>query len=231
MNDADDERDWLRAIAPKCDYFTLLGVSRQVVDPNELRSAARIQADRLGPLRRGDDAEQVDLVLKRIGRAYRTLADPARRAEYLAKARAKKKQASAASSSNEAIFDDATLKPPAASTVSLFENELSDDDPSGIDFDKIARAPSRAQKQPRRAWVPIASILFVLLNLGIVGYWWKFVRVDPNQALRQARQEAIDQRKREGQAHLPAGKIDAGANLPPAGPDPNLQPDAFQSTP
>lgn len=231
MTNADDERDWLWSIAPKCDYFTLLGVSRRVVDPDELRSAARIQADRLGPLRRGDDAEQADRVLKRIGRAYRTLADPGRRADYLAKVRAKKKEELAPSTSKEVLFDQPTHELSTASTTSLFENDLTEDEPSGIDFDKLAPSAPKSRKRARRAWLPIASILFVLLNLGILGYWWKFVRVDPEQARRQARQEAIQKQNREGKIPGPPRKSEADANLPPAGPDPNLQPDAFQAKP
>lgn len=228
MTDADDERDWLWSIAPKCDYFTLLGVSRKVVDPDELRSAARIQADRLGPLRRGDDGEQAERILKRIGRAYRTLADPDRRADYLAKARSKKKEASAPTEPND-LFDQPAGEPPAASTIDLFQNDLIEDEPSGIDFDRIAHSPSKASKRASRAWIPIASILFVLLNLGILGYWWNFVRVDPDQALRHARQEAIQKRNEEGKSPARPGKTDPNVNLPPAGPDPNLQPDAFRA--
>ncbi len=81
MTDADDERDWLWSIAPRCDYFTLLGVSRKWSIPTNFDPPPVIQADRLGPLRRGDDGEQAERILKRIGRAYRTLADPDRRAD------------------------------------------------------------------------------------------------------------------------------------------------------
>jgi molecular chaperone DnaJ len=62
------------------DYYTLLGVARDV-DDEELKSAYRRRARELHPDRTGGDAE-AEAAFKEVSRAYEVLRDPERRARY-----------------------------------------------------------------------------------------------------------------------------------------------------
>jgi hypothetical protein len=219
--------DWLLKIAGKCDYFKLLAIDRNVDDPTHLRSAARAQADRLAPFQTGPHAERAGQILKRIGRAYRTLADSDKRAEYLTKLAASKRSSRPASAV-ENLFQDSTALPSPADPAELFVTPpLADNAPPNrsddIDFSSIAGRPPRPGHSRSTGWVTITSVMFILINGAILGYWWAYIRKDDQVELRRAREAALDRR----QPQPPT------TNTPPANPlpppeDPNLQPNAFR---
>ncbi|MBY0586407.1 hypothetical protein K2X85_04480 [bacterium] len=214
------DREWFLSIADKCDYFTLLSVGRDVVDQQTLRLAARSQADRLAPFQIGPDAEHAARILKRIGRAYRTLSDPGRREAYLAKAKGGKRSTQPAGTNS--LFEDERL-PTLASPEDLFPPSQAIDTQSGIDLGPSVSSPIQRANRSSTGWVTVTSVLFILLNLGILAYWWEFVRQDDRAELRQARQEAIDRRAPDPPP--PVAKPSKRATLTE---DPRLQPDAFK---
>jgi hypothetical protein len=216
------ELEWFHHLAPSCDYFSLLAVDRSITHPDELRAAARRQADRLAPFRSGTQAEHAERLLKRIGRAYRTLADPDRRADYLARARAKK--------INRANDSFPMAGPFVPSTADLFVDEALSPTPTLVHFESmeptdLSRPTLRRPVRRAIPWISGTSIFFLLLNLGMLGYWWNQARVPAGQGT-----GVVPAPEGENRQGLGADRVESssgGANLPPPERDPNLDPSAF----
>ena len=78
---------WLgvNSVGPTPDYFELLGISRDESDPETIKASAVLQARKLKPYRDGKYAAPCEKILKRIQKAYKVLANPVTRQDYLSR--------------------------------------------------------------------------------------------------------------------------------------------------